>query len=131
MMLGCISAACGIAFTIRKCASSSKRLPVTAQGIEELSLEPYRPMLRLLDPDEFELLRSQPGCTPETIAKMRRERCRIFRGYLASLREDFGHVCLALKLLMAHANDDRPDLARILMRSRLRFAAGVVLVQLR
>ena len=131
MMLACISAACGLVLTIRKCAPSPKKLPVTAQWIEELSLERYRPMLRLLDPDEFRLLRSQPGYTPEMIARMRRERCRIFRGYLESLREDFGQVCLAVKLLMVHASDDRPDLASVLLRSRLQFALGMAVVQLR
>jgi len=104
---------------------------VTPQSIEDFSLERYRPMLRLLNLEEFSLLESQAGSTPEMIADMRRQRCRIFRRYLRLLREDFGQVCLAVKLLMVHAGRGRPDLARMLIRARLQFAVGMIAVEVR
>ena len=130
-MVTCILAAFLVVFTLRRTAPSRGRLPLTANWVDELSTERYRPMSRLLDADEFQMLRSQPGCNRERIARLRRERCQIFRRYLRSLDEDFGQVCLALKLLMVHAKQDRRDLATVLIRSRLQFAGGMAQVRLR
>jgi len=131
MMLACIFSASVIVLTIRRAAPLSTKLPVTATWVEELSTDRYRPMLRLLDGEDFRVLCAQPGYKPEMIARLRRQRCQIFRGYLRSLQDDFGHVCVALKLLMVHAKEDRPDLASVLIRSRFQFALGMVLVQIR
>ncbi len=130
-LLASIAVASGIVFTIRKSAPHRRSLPVTANWIEEVSIEQYRPMLRLLDTEELRALRSQPDCTPVKIAEIRRERCRLFREYLETLRGDFGRICLALKLLLVQVENDRPDLASILIRSQLQFACGVALVELR
>ena len=43
--------------------ASPEPLPVSATWIEELSSERYRPMLRLLDREDVEFLRVQPGFT--------------------------------------------------------------------
>ena len=73
----------------RRVARSSQRRPLTAHWIEELSLERYRPMMRLLDPDDLEFLRSQPGFTWRMASRLRAQRCQLFRSYLRSLDEDF------------------------------------------
>ena len=130
-IVACIVLASAIVFTIRKAAPRAGSLPVTANWIEELSLDRYRPMLRILAADDFGVLRSQPGYTPEMLAKLRSQRCRIFREYLRALREDFARVCLALKLLMVQAGNDRPDLASTLLRKQLQFAFGVAAVEVR
>src|SRR5271157_1155753 len=98
----------------RKLASTDARLPLTAEWIDELSIERYRPMMHLLDGGDVEFLRSQPGFTPGMAAKLRIERCQVFRGYLRCLHTDFQRVCAALKLLMLHSRYDRPDLASVL-----------------
>jgi len=131
MMLACIFAASIIVLTIRRAAPARTEFSVTPSSIEELSTDRYRPMLRLLDAADLQVLRSQPGYKPEIIARLRRQRCQIFRGYLRLLQDDFGQVCHALKLLMVHAKDDRRDLAFVLIRSRLRFAFGMALIQVR
>ena len=115
----------------RKLAFTDTRLPLTAEWIDELSIERYRPMMHLLDDGDAELLRSQPGFTPGMAAKLRIERCQVFRGYLRCLRTDFQRVCAALKLLMLHSRDDRPDLAGVLVHQRLMFECGLVLVGFR
>lgn len=130
-VLTCIAVASGFVSTMRRAAPRSKTPPVTANWIEELSVERYRPMLRLLDPDELQKLGSESGVTPEAIAELRAERCRIFRQYLRSLRADFKRVCAALKMVMAQDSKDRPDLASILVRSQARFALGCALLELR
>jgi len=130
-ILGCIAVAAGVLFAIRKMAPRPETLPVTADWIEELSMDRYRPMLRLLDESEIRSLQAQPGFTPKMAATFRRQRCQIFRGYLRSLHGDFGRICLALKLLMIHAGEDRPDLASTLVRGQIAFACVMALVQVR
>jgi hypothetical protein len=88
-------------------------------------------MVRLLDNRDFEFLRSQPGITPRHIARLRAQRCRIFRGYLRALDDDFGRVCTALKLLIAESQQDRADLASLLLKQQAQFAWSMVRVQFR
>ncbi len=111
---------------VRRLGQADSTLPVTAEWIEELSTERYRPMVRLLDSADIEFLRSQPGFTPKMEATLRAQRCRIFRGYLELLDNDFKRVCLALKLVMAHSSQDRPDLAAALVHQQVMFATGLL-----
>src|SRR5215470_6670287 len=106
---------------LRKMSDAGRNLPVTADWIDELSIERYRPMIRLLDGAELASLRSQPGFTAQDATKLRIQRCRMFRGYLNSLSLDFGRVCGAIKLLMVQSKDDRPDLAATLIRQQFLF----------
>lgn len=130
-IVGCIALAGAAIFLIRKAAPRPEALPVTADWIEELSVDRYRPMLRLLDEKEMRMLQEQPGFTPQMAAKLRRQRCQIFRGYLGSLSSDFSRICLALKLVMMQAGEDRADLASALVRSQLAFTCGMAMVRVR
>lgn len=116
---------------VRKIAFQKSSLPVTAEWIDELSIERYRPMMRLLDGGDVAFLRTQPGFTPGMATKLRRQRCQIFSGYLRCLNSDFGRVCSAIKLLMLHSKHDRPDLASILVHQQARFAMGMMAVYFR
>jgi hypothetical protein len=120
----------GIYWLIRRVTFSATHLPVTAGWIDELSSERYRPMLRLLDGGDLDFLRSKPGFRPQ-VARVRKERCRIFLGYLRCLNSDFDRVCRAMKLLMLQARDDRPDLATLLLRHQVVFALGMATVYFR
>ena len=130
-ILICLAMAAGLFIVIRKIAFSDGDLPVTSEWIDELSIERYRPMMRLLGDEDLTFLRSQPGFTPRMAAKLRIQRCRIFRGYLRSLNADFRRVCAALKLIMLHSEDDRPDLAEVLVRHQMMFAMGLMAVEFR
>jgi hypothetical protein len=114
---------------IRKVLLSNSNLPLTADWIDDLSSERYRPMLRLLDGRDLKLLRAQPGFTPEMEQAVRRQRSQMFRGYLRSLTADFQRVCVAIKLLMVHSGTDRPDLASILVQNQMLFAIRLVQVE--
>lgn len=118
-----------MAYLIRKVGSCGSGLPVTAEWIDDLSLDRYRPMLRMLDGTDIAFLKSQPGFTPNMAKKLRAQRTQIFRGYLRSLETDFGRVCAALKLVMMQSNHDRPDLAEALIRQQLTFACAMVSVR--
>jgi hypothetical protein len=116
---------------VRKVAFNGSSLPLTAEWIDELSIERYRPMMRLLDGGDLEFLRSQPGFTPRMATKLRVQRCQIFRGYLRCLNGDFQRVCAAIKILMMQSRQDRPDLAGVLVQHQVMFAGGMAMVYLR
>lgn len=113
---------------VRKMTFNGGSLPLNAEWIDELSIERYRPMMRLLDGGDLEFLRSQPGFTPRMANKLRVQRCQIFRGYLRCLNGDFQRVCAAIKILMLQSRQDRPDLAGLLVQQQMRFACGMALV---
>src|SRR2546430_15074889 len=116
---------------IRRMTAPDGSLPFTAEWITELSLERYRPMMRLLDSEDLEFLKSQPGFTPRMASKVRAQRAQIFRGYLRCLCSDFSRICAAVKVLMAQSRHDRPDLAGTLIQHRTLFAMELVAVHLR
>jgi len=120
-----------LCWVFRRIVRSSRQQPVTAHWIEELSPERYRPMMRLLEPDDLEFLRSQPGFTRRMASRLRAQRCEIFRSYLSSLDHDFRQVSTALKLILLHSSHDRPDLASALVRQETRFALGMAAVRAR
>lgn len=97
----------------------------------QLSVDRYRPMLRLLDEQDLLLLRTQPGFTPDMPVRIRLQRCHIFRQYLVSLNSDFQQVVMLLKILMAQSSEDRPELARVLVRMQILFALGMLMIRLR
>ena len=66
---------------------SPQHLPVTAEWIEELSIERYRPMLRLLNQEDLDLLRAQPGFTPQMATDFRVQRCKLLQEYLRHRNE--------------------------------------------
>jgi hypothetical protein len=117
-----------LVFLMRAMAGERHSLPVTAEWINDLSTEQYRPMFRLLDSADIEFLRSQPGYTPAMETKLRQQRCQVFRGYLRCLQGDFQRVCMALKIVMAQSEHDRPDLASVVMHQQLLFAAGMLTI---
>jgi hypothetical protein len=94
-----------------------------------LSLEKYRPMERLLQEKDFLFLASQPGFSPELGRRFRRERRRVFRGYLRSLKKDFARLASALQTLIVHSVEDRGDLQSALLRQRFQFALGLLAVE--
>jgi len=116
---------------LRSMSGKGHSLPLTSEWINDLSTEQYKPMLRLLDSADIEFLRSQPGYTREMESKLRQQRCQVFRGYLRCLTSDFQRVSMALKIVMAQSEHDRPDLAGILMHQQLVFATGMFSVRCR
>ena len=121
----------GGAAVVRMLGSTDRSLPVTAEWIDDLSADRYRPMMRLLDSREIEFLRSQAGFTPNMESRMRAQRCQIFRGYLRCLEMDFQRVCTALKLVLVQSEQDRPDLSSDLLHHQILFATGLLAVHFR
>ena len=101
------------------------------QWLDDFSVERYRPMERLLTPEDDEFLRSQPGHSPALSARLRSERRRLFRRYLRSLRRDFARLHRVARLIVLYSPVDRPDLAEALWRIRVSFLMAVVAVEWR
>src|ERR1700680_114815 len=118
-----------LAFLIRKIGFGGKDLPLTSEWINDISLDRYRPMLRMLDEGDIAFLRSQPGFTPNMAKRLRTQRTQIFRGYLRSLEADFGRVCSAIKLVMLQSQQDRPELAKDLICRQVTFACAMLSVR--
>lgn len=127
----CLALLLALRLLIHKLAVTGGRLPVTAEWIDELSIERYRPMMRLLEREDLDFLRSQPGFNPRMATKLRIQRCQIFRGYLRCLSADFSRVCAAIKVLMLQSRHDRPDLAAALVRHQVTFTSGIIVVHVR
>ena len=104
-----LALALALVMVVRNLGSTGQQLPVTAEWINDLSIERYQPMMRMLDAGDFEILRSQHGYSPRMAAKLRAERCVTFRVYLRCLNMDFRRVCMALKIVMVQSEQDRPD----------------------
>jgi hypothetical protein len=130
-VLSCGAIAFLLVLLLRQLATPGAVLPATAAWIDDLSVERYRPMLRLLNGEDLVFMRSEPGYTPKIAAQLRRQRCQVFRGYLRSLTSDFNRVCMAIKVLMIQSQHDRPDLAAVLLRNQIMFAVGVLIVRFR
>jgi hypothetical protein len=127
----CLVAGVVIAFLLRRLIAGPKTLPVSVDWINDLSAIRYRPMERLLSAEDERFLASQPGCNRKMVRRLRSERRRLFRGYLACLSTDFSRVGAALRLIMTHAAQDRPDLAGILYKQQMLFAVGMLNVHWR
>jgi len=115
----------------RRLIAGPKSLPVSVDWINELSIARYRPMERLLNEEDFRFLASQPGFDKRKLRRIRSDRRKVFRGYLACLSRDFSLVGAALRLMMMYSSQDRPDLAGILYKQQALFAVGMLAVQWR
>jgi hypothetical protein len=99
--------------------------------VDQLSLDRYRPMLRLLSSRDMEFLRACPGCTPRQIRKLRARRVRILREYLRSLAGDFRGVSRATRVLVANSPTGRSRLAIELFHREWRFSRSLAAVRIR
>jgi hypothetical protein len=89
--------------------------------LPEIDTDRYRPMLRLLS----------DGCSRRTEQHRRAvEVRRVFlRQYLRELTADYGKLLAGIRLVMAESEVERPDLARILVTTRLSFAIAVCRIE--
>ena len=84
------------------------------------------PMMRLFNDRDIEFLRTLPGYSARMEAEFRRRRCRVFRGYLRSMRAEFLIAQTELETLRIESPADHEELALLVMRCRLRFAWAMI-----
>ena len=120
-----------LASFFRRLFSPQATLPLSTDWIDDLSTYRYRPMERLLSDADADFLASQPRFRGETTWRFRRERRRIFRGYLECLQQDFDRASTALQIMMIQSTYDRPELGLVLLRQKAIFQAALLRVQFR
>ena len=91
-------------------------ISVTAEWLDQLSIE-TTDLLRLLDKEGLQLLPTNPDFTPRMPTKLQIQRCQLLHEHLPRLRSDFKLASMAVKVIMVQSGRDRPDLARVLVRS--------------
>jgi hypothetical protein len=83
-------------------------------------------MIRLFDQRDIEFLRAVPGYTRRMETEFRRRRCRIFRGYLRTLRAEFLAAQTELETLRIESPEVHQHVALLVMRCRMRFVGAMV-----
>lgn len=126
----CLMMLVALASVLKKVAMQDRSAPA-AEWMATLSTARYGPMERLLDEEDFRYLASQPGLDPRVRRALRAQRRSIFRAYLRCLCRDYSRVSMAIKMLMMQSEQDRPDLAEMLLRQRVAFTLGLVRVEFR
>ncbi len=127
----CVVLGICLAICVSRLLTRDAKVRLDPEWALQLSSERYRPMLRLLSDDDVAFLRAQPGFRPFMAAKLRAQRCQIFRAYLRSLDLDFRSLCATIKAMMVQSHQDRPDLARALFRYQFSFAVGMMSAQMK
>jgi hypothetical protein len=95
------------------------------------SLARYQPMERLLADDDLAFLKSQPNYRPAMGRRWQRERRRIFRMYLAELKEDFHGLHTQARELVAASGADSAALVDVLMKQHLTFLRATAALEFR
>lgn len=121
-LLGAIAALLGAVawFYVRLAAPSDSPEQWIACVDEDLTYK-YRPMVRLLNEEDFIFLRGDPGYRPDIEKRLRRSRARIYGRYLRLLHMDFCRLCKAGRALAVFAASDRTDFIDELARRQFAF----------
>jgi hypothetical protein len=102
-----------------------RQIKIEKEWIENFSAAPYRPMLALLDAEDFAFLSRQPGFDLALYKKLRRERLRIFRQYMNRLIADFNRLHAWARGLAVNAQGDNSALLGRLVKLKLSFSVAV------
>ncbi|HXP83912.1 MAG TPA: hypothetical protein VN841_04295 [Bryobacteraceae bacterium] len=108
-----------------------------SEGFRETSLDRYRPMARLMDPEDLRFVGAEQfpvleaGYTRQVAARLRDSRRRIFRMYLAELSADFQRLHAAARRMVAEAPEQHAGLVPVLMRQQIAFWRSLAAIELR
>jgi hypothetical protein len=116
---------------IWKMMSSIRVRSVDPEWLKNFSVSSYRPMERLLDEDDITFLKEHSGYEPGMEDRLRSDRLRVFRMYLKNLGRDFNRLHYALRLIVLHATEDSPELAKTLIKQKLVFLMSFAAVHVR
>ena len=104
---------------------------VNPEAAVERSPNFYAPMDRLLSETDFNFLKTRPEIAKSSIARLRKERRKMFRKYLGCIAVDFSAIAGQLNAIVVNSDVSRPDLAAALVRARLIFAFAMLAVEAR
>jgi hypothetical protein len=116
-----------ISTALRFCAHMRTLSAGKGRQVVEISSNQYRPMLRLLADEDFDV-------APRDAAvrrMLRAQRRQLFREYLRYLSKDYGQLLAGIRLAMVQSEIDRPDLAKALLKNRVLFSAALCRIDVR
>jgi hypothetical protein len=96
-----------------------------------MTADRYRPMLRLLSPDDLAVLPADSPAHRKMQRLFRAKRRDLFRGYLRCLTRDYAWLLAGVRAAMVQSGTDRPDLAHALAKNRVLFAVAICKVEFR
>ena len=99
---------------------------ITPEWLDAFSASSYYSMERLLSDEDFTFLSRQPGFDLSLYRKLRRERLGIFKQYLNRSIVDFNRLHTAIRVLLAHSEEDCSDLVSRLVWLKFRFSCTVL-----
>jgi hypothetical protein len=97
----------------------------------EFTMARYEPMAQLLNGEDLQFLKAQPGFRPELGKKFSQERRRIFRLYLQELAHDFHRLHAHARAVVGSLPADQSPLVGLLMRQQLRFWYEMIAIETR
>lgn len=106
-------------------------VPWNVEDSGEFSMDRYQPMSRLLADEDFQFLKAQPGYRAAMGIRWKRERLRIFRLYLAELKQDFHSLHAQAREMVVRSETDSADLIHVLMKQQIRFLVATTALEFR
>lgn len=119
------------ALVLRRISARGRHVTMDREWLDGLAASRWKAMGRLVDGRDLAYIASQPGTSPAMVRCFRSQRVQLFRMYTEWLNEEFDRVCTAMKVLIIYSQVDRPDLAALLIKTRLRFAVCLMVVEYR
>ncbi len=99
------------------------------EWLDEFPKAGYRPMVRLVDNRDYGFLASQQGFKPAIARRLRRERVRVFQGYLRGMIRDFHRLFKIAFNFAVYASEDQLPSVKRLWRLRLKFYCSIASVE--
>jgi hypothetical protein len=123
----------GLIWVLTRMILRRRRNPATQDSneIAGFSLDRYEPMGRLMAEEDLVFLKSQPGYRAEIGERWKRERCRIFRLYLAELKADFRRLHAHARELVAGSGADSAALVEVLIKQQFTFLMATTSLEFR
>lgn len=125
MLVVLVAAVLGVSFF------AARLLAYRNAPASETSFQPahYAGMQRLLDPEDVDFLRSQPGTTDSDIEAFKKKRRQIFRMYLRELTADFQNLHAQARELVTVSPDKNPELVEMLLKQQVRFWVAIARIE--
>ncbi len=100
--------------------------PPTREWLDEFDFTRYAALPKLFSPQDYDFLRSQPGCTPELISRLKADRLEIAESYLQDLETDVRLLLNAANQATGIAANEAEDISAFLLRQECRFACSIL-----
>lgn len=103
----------------------ARNLEPTYEWFEAFNFARYQGLIHLFAPEDFNFLKSQPGYTPELLARLKADRLAIAQSYLNELQTDVRLLLNFANRASAQSGLDTDDFSAFLLKQEFRFALSM------